>query len=94
MMCETPSNTLLVDQFLDYFDGSSIGLNDLTQLTLGLDRDSGLIAQWLMKETMPLGQGPSDHPDLAEWLMEEIESISLNPDSIIGTWFYLTKQCH
>jgi len=111
MMCEIPSNALLADEFLEYFDGFSIGSNDLTQLTLGLDRDSGLIAQ-LFDERNPAvkkllhlaitacrkagkyigicGQGPSDHPDLARWLMEEgIESVSLNPDSVVETWLYL-----
>ncbi len=111
MMCEIPSNALLADEFLEYFDGFSIGSNDLTQLTLGLDRDSGLIAQ-LFDERNPAvkkllhmaiasclkagkyigicGQGPSDHPDLARWLMEEgIESVSLNPDTVVETWLYL-----
>jgi pyruvate,water dikinase len=108
MMCELPSNALLADQFLEHFDGFSIGSNDLTQLTLGLDRDSGLIAE-LFDETddavrallsMAIkackergkyigicGQGPSDHPQLARWLMEQgIESMSLNPDTVISTW--------
>jgi pyruvate,water dikinase len=111
MMCELPSNALLADEFLDYFDGFSIGSNDLTQLTLGLDRDSGLIAQ-LFDERNPAvkrllgmaiqacrrqgkyvgicGQGPSDHPDLARWLMEEgIDSVSLNPDTVVETWLFL-----
>jgi len=111
MMCELPSNALLADQFLEYFDGFSIGSNDLTQLTLGLDRDSGLIAH-LFDERDPAiklllemaikacrrqgkyigicGQGPSDHPDLAEWLMAHgIESVSLNPDTIVPTWHRL-----
>ena len=114
MMCELPSNALLADQFLDLFDGFSIGSNDLTQLTLGLDRDSGLIAH-LFDERDPAikillemaikacrnrgkyigicGQGPSDYPDLAEWLMDQkIESISLNPDSVIETWLELAKK--
>lgn len=111
MMCELPSNALLADRFLEYFDGFSIGSNDLTQLTLGLDRDSGLIAH-LFDERDPAiklllemaiqacrrqgkyigicGQGPSDHPDLAEWLMAQgIESVSLNPDTIVPTWHRL-----
>ena len=110
MMCEVPSNAILADQFLDYFDGFSIGSNDLTQLTLGLDRDSGmelLAADFderdpAVKALLALaikaclargkyigicGQGPSDHPDFAVWLMEQgIESMSLNPDSVIDTW--------
>ncbi|MGE5386356.1 MAG: phosphoenolpyruvate synthase [Betaproteobacteria bacterium] len=108
MMCEIPSNALLADQFLDHFDGFSIGSNDLTQLTLGLDRDSGLVAE-LFDERDPAvkillgmaisacnkrgkyigicGQGPSDHPDLAEWLMQQgIASMSLNPDTVVNTW--------
>lgn len=111
MMCELPTNALLAEQFLEYFDGFSIGSNDLTQLTLGLDRDSGIVAK-LFDERDPAvkillamaidackakgkyigicGQGPSDHPDLARWLMEKgIDSISLNPDSVLDTWFYL-----
>ncbi|MES2770862.1 MAG: phosphoenolpyruvate synthase [Pseudomonadota bacterium] len=115
MMCEIPSNALLAEAFLQHFDGMSIGSNDLTQLTLGLDRDSGLVAA-LFDERDPsvkallsmaiaacrkqgkyvgiCGQGPSDHPDLAEWLMHEgINSISLNPDTVIDTWLHLsTKQ--
>ena len=110
MMCEVPSNAILADQFLDHFDGFSIGSNDLTQLTLGLDRDSGmelLAADFderdpAVKALLSLaikaclargkyigicGQGPSDHPDFAVWLMEQgIESMSLNPDSVIDTW--------
>lgn len=110
MMCEVPSNAILADEFLEFFDGFSIGSNDLTQLTLGLDRDSGMellaadfderdpavkamlsraIAACLKagKYVGICGQGPSDHPDFAEWLMAEgIESISLNPDSVIDTW--------
>jgi pyruvate,water dikinase len=104
MMCEVPSNALLADQFLDHFDGFSIGSNDLTQLTLGLDRDSALIADLFderddaVKALLSMaikacrargkyigicGQGPSDHPDLAEWLMDQgIESVSLNPDTV------------
>jgi pyruvate,water dikinase len=113
MMCELPSNAVLADQFLDYFDGFSIGSNDLTQLTLGLDRDSGLVAEGfderdpaviaLLKQAIGAcrarnkyvgicGQGPSDHPDFAEWLMREgIESISLNPDTVMATWNQLAK---
>jgi pyruvate,water dikinase len=113
MMCEIPSNALLADQFLEYFDGFSIGSNDLTQLTLGLDRDSGLIAHLFderneaVKRLLEMaitackaqgkyvgicGQGPSDHPDLARWLMQQgIDSVSLNPDSVMDTWFYLAN---
>ncbi|MEJ1095692.1 MULTISPECIES: phosphoenolpyruvate synthase [unclassified Pseudoxanthomonas] len=113
MMCEVPSNALLADEFLDIFDGFSIGSNDLTQLTLGLDRDSSIVAD-LFDERNPAvkkllsmaiksarakgkyigicGQGPSDHPDLAEWLMQEgIESVSLNPDTVVDTWLRLAK---
>ncbi|HHL2168368.1 TPA: phosphoenolpyruvate synthase [Pseudomonas aeruginosa] len=113
MMCELPSNALLADEFLEFFDGFSIGSNDLTQLTLGLDRDSGIVAH-LFDERNPAvkkllanaiaacnkagkyigicGQGPSDHPDLARWLMEQgIESVSLNPDSVLDTWFFLVE---
>ncbi|MEM1243666.1 MAG: phosphoenolpyruvate synthase [Pseudomonadota bacterium] len=115
MMCELPSNALLADDFLQFFDGFSIGSNDLTQLTLGLDRDSGIIADLfderdaavkvLLKKAIKsclkhqkyigiCGQGPSDHPDLAMWLMEQgIESVSLNPDSVIDTWLYLAEKC-
>jgi pyruvate,water dikinase len=114
MMCEIPSNALLADQFLEYFDGFSIGSNDLTQLTLGIDRDSNLVASSFderdpaVKALLHLaiqachregkyigicGQGPSDHPDLAKWLMGEgIDTLSLNPDSVIDTWLYLTDQ--
>jgi len=111
MMCEIPSNALLAEDFLKIFDGFSIGSNDLTQLTLGLDRDSGLVAN-LFDERDPAvkmllsmaisaankmgkyigicGQGPSDHPDLAEWLMDQgISSISLNPDTVVDTWTQL-----
>jgi pyruvate, water dikinase len=114
MMCEVPSNALLADEFLDIFDGFSIGSNDLTQLTLGLDRDSSIVAH-LFDERDPAvkkllsmaiqaakrkgkyvgicGQGPSDHPDLAEWLMDEgIESVSLNPDTVVDTWLKLAKK--
>jgi len=111
MMCELPSNCLLADEFLDIFDGFSIGSNDLTQLTLGLDRDSGLIAHLFDERNDAVklllsmaisackkrgkyvgicGQGPSDHPDLAHWLMEQgIESMSLNPDTVVDTWLAL-----
>ncbi len=114
MMCEIPSNALLAEKFLEYFDGFSIGSNDLTQLTLGLDRDSGLIARFFDERNEAVkvllamaiqacrkkgayvgicGQGPSDHPDLAEWLMEQgIESISLNPDTVVNTWRKLAKK--
>ncbi len=113
MMCEIPSNALLADEFLDIFDGFSIGSNDMTQLTLGLDRDSAIVAG-LFDERDPAvkkmlsmaistarrkgkyigicGQGPSDHPDLALWLMEQgIESVSLNPDTVVDTWLALAK---
>jgi pyruvate,water dikinase len=115
MMCEIPSNVILAEQFLEYFDGFSIGSNDLTQLTLGLDRDSGLVASsfderdpavmQLLKQAIDAcraqnkyvgicGQGPSDHPDLAEWLLEQgISSISLNPDSVIETWLFMAEHC-
>ncbi|MCF4009666.1 phosphoenolpyruvate synthase [Rheinheimera sp. UJ63] len=114
MMCELPSNALLAEDFLEYFDGFSIGSNDLTQLTLGLDRDSGLIAH-LFDERNPAikkllemaiqtckakgkyigicGQGPSDHEDFAAWLVEQgIESVSLNPDTVVDTWLYLADK--
>ena len=114
MMSELPSNALLAEDFLKYFDGMSIGSNDLTQLTLGLDRDSSLVADIFDErdEAVKLmiamtirackkqskyigicGQGPSDHPDLAKWLVEEgIESISLNPDSVLETWMFLAGE--
>ena len=114
MMCELPANALLAEEFLEYFDGYSIGSNDLTQLTLGLDRDSGVIAhlfdernsaiQLLMSMAIDAckkqnkyvgicGQGPSDHPDFAKWLMEKgIDNVSLNPDSVLDTWFYLADK--
>ncbi len=114
MMCEIPSNAVLADQFLEYFDGFSIGSNDLTQLTLGLDRDSGLIAEAFderdpaVKKMLSMaikacneqgkyigicGQGPSDHPDLALWLLEQkISSISLNPDTVVQTSLFLAEQ--
>jgi pyruvate,water dikinase len=107
-MCEVPSNAVLADKFLDHFDGFSIGSNDLTQLTLGLDRDSALIAESFDERDPAVlalisaairackargkyvgicGQGPSDHPDFAEWLMAEgIDSLSLNPDTVVETW--------
>ncbi|AWI81264.1 phosphoenolpyruvate synthase [Parazoarcus communis] len=112
MMCEIPSNALLADKFLEFFDGFSIGSNDLTQLTLGLDRDSGLVAHAfderdeavkallsmaiksanrLDKYVGICGQGPSDHADFAEWLMDEgIQTISLNPDTVVSTWLSLS----
>lgn len=113
MMCEIPSNALLAEQFLAHFDGFSIGSNDLTQLTLGLDRDSGLVAG-LFDERDPAvkallsnaiqacrrldkyvgicGQGPSDHVDFAEWLMDQgIATISLNPDTVVDTWMRLGR---
>jgi pyruvate, water dikinase len=116
MMCELPANAILAEQFLEYFDGFSVGSNDLTQLTLGLDRDSGIIAH-LFDERNPAikillenaiqackkqgkyigicGQGPSDHPDFARWLMDHgIDSISLNPDSVMDTWFFLADKAH
>jgi pyruvate, water dikinase len=114
MMCELPSNAILADDFLKYFDGFSIGSNDMTQLTLGLDRDSGEIAH-MFDERNPAvkamlsmaikaankagkyvgicGQGPSDHDDLADWLMEQgIDSVSLNPDTVLETWVHLGKK--
>jgi pyruvate,water dikinase len=113
MMCELPSNALLAEKFLEHFDGMSIGSNDMTQLTLGVDRDSSIVAP-LFDERDPAvlallsmsikacraagkyvgicGQGPSDHPDLAAWLVEQgIESISLNPDTVVDTWLALAK---
>jgi pyruvate,water dikinase len=115
MMCEIPSNAILADDFLKFFDGFSIGSNDLTQLTLGLDRDSGLellaqdfderdpAVEALIHQAIKAclaqgkyigicGQGPSDHPDFAQWLAKEgISSISLNPDSVIATWQQLAS---
>lgn len=114
MMCELPSNAVLAEEFLDFFDGFSIGSNDMTQLTLGLDRDSGLIAHSFDERNPAVlkmldmaitacneagkyigicGQGPSDHPDLAKWLLERgIDSISLNPDTVVDTWLFLADQ--
>lgn len=114
MMCELPANALLADQFLEHFDGFSIGSNDLTQLTLGLDRDSGLVAHLfderndavkvLLKQAIEAckkqgkyvgicGQGPSDHADFALWLVEQgIDSVSLNPDSVLETWMFLSEE--
>ncbi|MEO1840578.1 MAG: putative PEP-binding protein, partial [Pseudomonadota bacterium] len=114
MMCELPSNALLAESFLQHFDGFSIGSNDMTQLTLGLDRDSADIAHLFderdaaVKMLLQLaisacqkqgkyvgicGQGPSDHPDLARWLMEQgIDTMSLNPDSVIETWLFLSGE--
>ena len=114
MMCEVPTNALLAEDYLEHFDGMSIGSNDMTQLTLGLDRDSAVIAH-LFDERDPAvrkmlamaikackdkgkyvgicGQGPSDHPDLANWLLEQgIESMSLNPDTVVETWLHLAGQ--
>jgi pyruvate,water dikinase len=113
MMCEVPSNAVIAERFLEHFDGFSIGSNDMTQLTLGLDRDSGLVAGGFDERDPAVlhmlelaieacrkqgkyvgicGQGPSDHPDLAEWLLERgIESMSLNPDTVVETWLRLAK---
>jgi len=113
MMCELPTNALLADQFLEHFDGFSIGSNDMTQLVLGVDRDSGSMASHFderdpaVKAALSLairacrkankyvgicGQGPSDHPDLADWLVAEgISSLSLNPDTVLETWIRLTN---
>ena len=115
MMCEIPANAVLAEQFLEHFDGFSIGSNDMTQMTLALDRDSGGVIADAFDERDPAvkhmlhlaiqacrkagkyvgicGQGPSDHPDLAKWLMEEgIESLSLNPDTVVETWLYLARE--
>jgi pyruvate,water dikinase len=113
MMCELPTNAVLADQYLQYFDGMSIGSNDMTQLTLGLDRDSGIVAKLFderdeaVKAMLAMairacrkagkyvgicGQGPSDHPELAKWLVEQgIDSISLNPDTVVETWLFLAQ---
>ena len=113
MMCEVPSNAILADEFLEHFDGFSIGSNDMTQLVLGLDRDSSLVAGsfderdpavlFMLERAITAcrkagkyvgicGQGPSDHPDMAEWLLEQgIESMSLNPDTVVDTWMRLGK---
>jgi pyruvate,water dikinase len=115
MMCEVPSNAILAERFLEFFDGFSIGSNDLTQLTLGLDRDSGMellavdfderdpavtaLIEQAIKACLAqgkyigiCGQGPSDHPDFAHWLMDQgISSISLNPDTVIETWTALGR---
>jgi pyruvate, water dikinase len=114
MMCELPTNALLADEYLEYFDGMSIGSNDMTQLTLGIDRDSAIVSRGFderdpaVKRLLAMaiaacrkrdkyvgicGQGPSDHPDLARWLLEQgIESMSLNPDTVIETWLFLAQQ--
>jgi pyruvate,water dikinase len=116
MMCEIPSNALLAEQFLQHFDGFSIGSNDMTQLALGVDRDSGIVAgsfderdpavKALLQMTIQAcrkagkyvgicGQGPSDHPDFAKWLVEQgIDTISLNPDTVVETWLYLAREAH
>jgi pyruvate,water dikinase len=113
MMCELPTNALLADEYLEYFDGMSIGSNDMTQLTLGLDRDSAIVAKHFDERDAAVrkllsmaitacrkrgkyigicGQGPSDHPDLARWLLDQgIESMSLNPDTVVETWLFLAK---
>jgi pyruvate,water dikinase len=113
MMCELPSNAVLAHDFLEHFDGFSIGSNDMTQLTLGLDRDSALVAGSFDERDPAVlrmlemaitacrsqgkyvgicGQGPSDHPDLARWLVEQgISSVSLNPDTVIDTWVYMAS---
>ena len=111
MMCELPTNAVLAERYLEFFDGMSIGSNDMTQLTLGLDRDSAVIARLFderdeaVKAMLAMaisacrkagkyigicGQGPSDHPELARWLVDQgIESISLNPDTVVETWLFL-----
>jgi pyruvate, water dikinase len=111
MMCELPTNAVLAERYLEYFDGMSIGSNDMTQLTLGLDRDSAVMARLFderdeaVKALLAMaiaacrkagkyvgicGQGPSDHPELARWLVDQgIESISLNPDTVVETWLFL-----
>jgi pyruvate,water dikinase len=114
MMCELPTNALLADEYLNHFDGMSIGSNDMTQLTLGLDRDSSIVAKAFDERDEAVkillamaisackrrkkyvgicGQGPSDHPELAHWLLEQgIESMSLNPDTVVETWMFLAQQ--
>jgi pyruvate,water dikinase len=114
MMCEVPSNAILADEFMEYFDGFSIGSNDLTQLSLGTDRDSGILADGFDERDPAVlkliklaitsakknkkyigicGQGPSDHPDFADWLVKQgISSLSLNPDTVISTWKQLSKK--
>jgi pyruvate,water dikinase len=114
MMSELPTNALLADKYLEHFDGMSIGSNDMTQLTLGLDRDSALVADLfderddavkaMLEMTIAAcrahgkyvgicGQGPSDHPDLAMWLVDQgIDSLSLNPDTVVETWMFLAGQ--
>jgi pyruvate,water dikinase len=113
MMCELPSNAVLAEEFLEFFDGMSIGSNDMTQLTLGVDRDSAIVARLFDERDLAVkamismaisacrkagkyvgicGQGPSDHPDLAQWLVEQgIESISLNPDTVVETWLMIAN---
>jgi len=113
MMCELPTNALLAEEYLEHFDGMSIGSNDMTQLTLGLDRDSAIVARHFderdpaVRKLLGLaiaachrqkkyvgicGQGPSDHPDLARWLLEQgIDSMSLNPDTVVETWLFLAR---
>ena len=114
MMCEVPSNAIIADDFMKHFDGFSIGLNDLTQLSLGMDRDSGILADGFDERDPTVikliemaiasakkankyvgicGQGPSDHPDFAEWLVKQgITSLSLNPDTVVSTWKQLSKK--
>jgi pyruvate,water dikinase len=114
MMCELPTNAVLAERYLEYFDGMSIGSNDMTQLTLGLDRDSGIVAKLFderddaVKALMAMaikacksqgkyvgicGQGPSDHPELARWLVAQgIVSLSLNPDTVVETWMFLANE--
>jgi pyruvate,water dikinase len=114
MMCELPTNALLAEEYLEHFDGMSIGSNDMTQLTLGLDRDSSIVAKLFderdaaVKKMLAMaiaackkkgkyvgicGQGPSDHPDLARWLLDQgIESMSLNPDTVVETWLFLGEK--
>lgn len=114
MMCEIPSNAILAEEFLEFFDGFSISSNDMTQLTLGLDRDSGLVSHLFYEQNPAVkkllkgviktchkhnkyigicGQGPSDYPEFAHWLVKQgISSISLTPDSVVQTWMYLGKK--